>query len=90
MMAPQIANALSCTRDGVALVVEELANEHRELDIFTAVLAVRASRLFRTQSGKLRFPVAKSVRLDADDVRDFADFEEELIRQLGAPCHWSA
>ena len=87
LMSSQVADTLSSAGDRVALVVEELTNQHGEFDILATVLAMRAASLFGTQCGELGFPVAQRVWLHADDVRDFANLEEQLIRQLGAPCH---
>jgi hypothetical protein len=42
LMAPQVTDAFASARDRVALVMKELANQHGQLDISTAVLAMRA------------------------------------------------
>jgi hypothetical protein len=84
LMAPEVANAFASPRNGVALILEQLTNEHRELDITTAVLAVGPPCLLRPECRELRLPVTKRMWLDADDIRDLSDLEEELIRKLGA------
>ena len=90
LMTAQVADTLTSTRNRVPLVVEELANQHRKLDIPATVLAMGAASFLGTQRGKLGFPVAERMWLDANDVRDLANFEEQLVRQLSAPCHCSS
>ena len=87
LMTPQITDAFAGAGNRVAIVVEKLANEHRELDIATAVLPMCAAGFLRAERRELGFPVAERVRLDAHDVRDLANLEEQLVRQLSAPCH---
>jgi len=89
LVTTQVADAFASTWNREAVVVKELTNQHRKLDVFAAVLAMRAASFLGTQRGELGLPVAECVWLDADDVRDLADLEEQLIRQLGAPCHGS-
>jgi hypothetical protein len=67
--------------------VQELPNQHRKLDILTAVLAVGPACLLGAKRRKLGFPIPQCMRFDADDVGNLTDLEEELVRELGAPRH---
>ena len=87
LMPPEVANSLSGTGNGVALVVQQLADQHRELHVFATVLAMRAPCFFGSKSCELRLPIAQCMRLDPYDVCDLADLEEQLVRQLRTPCH---
>ena len=86
-MPSHFAELFARPGDGVALFVEHALDQHGELDVFATVLAVSATRLLGTERGELRFPVTERMRLDADDVCDFADFEEELVGKLCAFTH---
>src|SRR5262249_27210368 len=68
--------------DRMALVVEELMDQHRQLNVGSTIHAVISSRLERPKARELTLPVAKDVRLYADDLRRFADLEKELLRKL--------
>src|SRR4030095_12479735 len=68
------------TSDRKAFVVKELVNQHRELDVGSTIHAVIPSRFERSKTRELILPVAKDMRLYADDLGRFADFEKELLR----------
>src|SRR5258705_3660427 len=59
--------------DGEAARVQEVLAVHQGADLLGAIHAVPRPILARTQAPELRLPVAEDVRLDADELGDFAD-----------------
>jgi hypothetical protein len=66
--------------DGVAPVVEQVADLEQELDVPPLVEALLRARLLRLDRLELGLPVAKDVGLDAAQTCRFADLEVGLVR----------
>jgi hypothetical protein len=64
--------------------VEQLAHAHQVLDVAARVHALTLGALGRADAAEFALPVAKDVRLDADQLGDLADAEIELRRELAA------
>lgn len=80
LVLTELAHALLRARDRETLVVQELLDAHRELDVTPPILPMRPPGLHRLEHLELALPVPKHVRLHAHDVRDLANAEEELVR----------
>src|SRR6266403_3113029 len=77
----ELAEAAFGAFDRVALDVEEAADLDQELDVLAAVEAVAGAGLAGAEDAELRLPVADDVGLHADQLRDLADLEVELVGQ---------
>jgi hypothetical protein len=66
--------------DGVALVIEQMADLEQQLDVAPLVEALLRAGLLGLDRLELGLPVAKDVRLDAAQAGRFADLEVGLVR----------
>src|SRR5262245_12519049 len=65
--------------DRVLVLVKQLLDPQRHLDVAFAIHTLSGAILLRREHRKLRFPVTQHVRLHAREFADFADLEEELF-----------
>src|SRR6185437_8166593 len=66
--------------NGVFLLIEQVLDEHDEIDLASLIDAIAGPVLRRAQKSKLALPVAEHVRLQPSKLADFADREEFLNR----------
>src|SRR2546425_2834273 len=76
--------------DGVLLRVEQVLDEHDQLDLAPLVDAVARAVLGGVQEPELALPVAQHVRLQVGELADLADGEELLPGMGSAHRHCSA
>src|SRR5579859_1466638 len=75
---------LSRALDRVLLRVQQMFDQHDELDLAALVYAVARSVLCGIQEAELALPVAEHVRLQVGELAHFADREELLDRLRGS------
>src|SRR5881397_2502163 len=75
--------------DRVFLGVQEVLDEHDQLDLATLVHAIARSILGGIQEAELTLPVAQHVRLQVGELADLADREELLDGLGGCAAHRS-
>ena len=66
--------------DRVLLDVEQMLDEHHQLNFAALVDAIARAILRRVQELELTFPISKDVRLESREVAHFSDREEFLYR----------
>src|SRR5258708_6019170 len=88
--AAVLLDLLARALDGVLLGVEQVLDQHDQLDLAPLVDAVAGAVLRRVQEPELALPVAQHVRLQVGELADLADREELLDRMRGAHRHCSA
>lgn len=69
--------------EGVALGVDQALDLQNQFDLAAAVKAVAGSALIGFELGKLRFPKAQDVGLEAADAGDITNFEVETVGNCG-------
>src|SRR5256885_17227223 len=91
-----LLDLLAGALDGVLLGVEQVFDQHDQLDLAPLVHPVAGAVLGRVQEPELAFPVAQHVRLEIGELTHLADGEELLDRLRRAhrpppsPPHCSA
>src|SRR5437016_5844922 len=75
-----LLDLLASALDGVLLRVEQVLDQHDQLDLAPLVHAVAGAVLGRVQEPELAFPVAQHVRLEIGELTHLADGEELLDR----------
>src|SRR5437764_1396546 len=78
--AAVLLDLLTRAFDRVLLRVEEMLDEHDQLDFAPLVHAIAGAILGGIQEAELAFPVAQHVRLEIGELADLADREELLHR----------
>src|SRR5258708_2516272 len=81
---------LSRPVDGVLLRVQEVLDQHDQLDLAPLVDTVAGTVLGGAQEAELALPVPQHVRLEVGELADLADREELLDGMRGAHRHCSA
>src|SRR6185369_5709175 len=76
-----LAEFLARAFDREAARVQEVLDAKQQLDVAPPVQAVLGAGLAGLEDAELGFPVAKHVRLYADDAGDLADLEVELVAE---------
>src|SRR5437762_778863 len=88
--APVLLDLLPRPLDRVFLGVQQVFDEHDELDLATLVHAVAGAVLGGIEEPELAFPVAQDVRLQIGELADLPDREELLHWMRNAHRHCSA
>src|SRR3989442_5561724 len=76
--------------DRVLLGVQQVLDEHDELDLAALIHAITRTVLGGVQEPELALPVSQDVRLQVRELADLSDREELLNRMRGAHRHCSA
>jgi hypothetical protein len=69
--------------DGEAAIVEKLSDFQNRFDVLPLIYTMTGFGFARNQVGKLRFPESEYIGLNANDLADLTDAEEEFVRNLG-------
>src|SRR5919106_573414 len=88
--AAVLLDLLARPLDGVLLGVQQVLDQHDQLDLAPLVHAVARAVLGRIEEPELALPVAEHVRLQVRELADLADREELLDRLRRAHRHCSA
>src|SRR5438445_12785633 len=88
--AAVLLDLLACPLDRVLLGVQQVLDEHDQLELTPLVHAVAGAVLGGVQEAELAFPVAQHVRLQVRELADLADGEELLHGMGSAHRHCSA
>jgi len=65
------------------LAMQQIFNEQRQLNIPSPVKALVGSTLYRSKGREFGFPITQHMSFDAGQFSDFADFEIQLVGNLG-------
>src|SRR5437016_6506119 len=86
-----LLDLLASALDGVLLRVEQVLDQHDQLDLAPLVHAVAGAVLGGVQKAELAFPVAQHVRLQIGELAHLADRKEFLdgLRRAHPPPHCS-
>src|SRR6266849_1865663 len=88
--AAVLLDLLASALDRVLLGVEQVLDQHDQLDLAPLVDAVAGAVLRWVEEPELALPVAQHVRLEVRELAHLADREELLDRMRGAHRHCSA
>src|SRR5437016_7550833 len=88
--APVLLDLLPRALDGVLLRVQQVLDQHDELDLAALVDAVPGAVLGWVQEPELALPIAEHVRVQVGELADLPNREELLNRMGGAHRHCSA
>src|SRR5689334_302852 len=85
-----VVHLLPRALDRVFLIVQQMLDEHDQLDLAPLVYAVPRPVLRRTEKPELALPIAQHVRLETGELTDLADRKEFLDGfRLGGRTHRS-
>src|SRR5256885_11189106 len=86
-----LLDLLAGALDGVLLGVEQVLDQHDQLDLAPLVHAVAGAILGGVEEAELTFPVAQHVRLEVGELTHLADRKELLdgLRRAHRPPHCS-
>src|SRR5712691_3259707 len=88
--APVLLDLLPRALDRVLLGIQQVFDQHDELDLASLINAVPGAVLGGVQEPELALPIAQDVRLQVGELADLPDREELLNRMGGAHRHCSA
>src|SRR2546429_3395419 len=82
-----LLDLLAGALDGVLLRVEQMLDQHDQLDLAPLVHPVAGAVLGGVQEPELAFPVAQNVRLEIGELSHLAAGEALLVTLRSAPTH---